>query len=133
MPDLEKQAAQLAASLRRLDFSEEEIARRIQSALDRRLRRRENVAAPQSVNRFEGCASVSAIARRLGLQPAALFDRLRDEGWLFRADDRWWATDEALSAGWAVTRGARAIRWPQLTESGVQEITRRIGIILGAR
>jgi hypothetical protein len=133
MPNLERQAAQLAASLRRLAFSEEEIARRIQSALDCRARRQKKMAKPHSARRFEGCASISATAGRLGLQRAAMFERLRCEGWLFRAENGWWATDDALSAGWAVMRGSRTIRWPQLTESGVQEIARRMGIVLGAR
>lgn len=131
MTDIERQAAQLAASLRRLDFSEDEIARRIRNALDRRARRTNKTTSPSSVRRFDGCVSVTATARRLGVERPAVFEWLRVEGWLFRAEDEWRATDEALRAGWVVMRGARAIRWVQLTPAGVQEINRRLGAARG--
>jgi hypothetical protein len=131
MPDLERQAAQLAASLRRLDFSEDEIARRIRNALDRRARRTNETAGPSRARRFDGCASVTTTAGRLGVRRAVVFEWLRVEGWLFRAQDGWRATDEVLRAGWCVMRGARAIRWVQLTPAGVQEINHRLGAARG--
>lgn len=124
---IERQASQLAALLRRLGVSEEEIAQRIHGALDRRSQAKKKAGQLSSV-RFEGCASVTATSKRLGMRRATLFERLSAEGWMYRTTTGWRGTDSALSIGWVVERGSRSIRWPQLSRAGVLEIARRMEI-----
>ncbi|PAJ83940.1 phage antirepressor KilAC domain-containing protein [Burkholderia ubonensis] len=137
--NLEKQAERLAESLRRAGEPEAEVQRRVQRVLEsarsggakrRRARRR---TEREAVNPFAGCRSVTDVARDLRMRRFGLFEWLSREGLLYRASDGWRATDDALAAGWAVMRGARAVRWVQLTAAGAEEIARRIDIAPGGR
>lgn len=129
--NLEKRAAKLAAALRRAGFDEEAVQRRVDKALARARGRKTKptVNNPLSERRTQ---SVTSTARDLRMKRGDLFLWLQREGWLYRTTHGWRATDDAMAAGWAVMRGARAVRWPQLTPAGAKEIASRLGIAVKA-
>lgn len=125
----ERRAELLAETLRRAGEPEAEVQRRVQRALDRARDRR--AKREPAVNRFAGCMSITDAARELGMRRSDLFAWLERSVWLRCTRDGWQATDGALAAGWAVMRGARAVRWVQLTPAGLQEINRRLAAARG--
>ncbi|MGF6904644.1 hypothetical protein P3T22_005933 [Paraburkholderia sp. GAS348] len=126
--DLIRQAELLADSLRRAGEPEAEVRRRVQRALESACSREANRRPErEAANRFDGCRSVTAVAASIGMKSAALFEWLERQSWVVRgANGKRQPTPWAISQGFAVSRGAAAIRYVQLTPHGHAELARRL-------
>lgn len=101
-------------------LSEERMVRAIESQRSRIERKR------QRVNPYAGCASVTSVARDLGIKRNDLFKMLTDIEWLHRTPDGWRAIDDAIDDGWVVQRGSAVMTWPQITLAGRSRIQRML-------